>query len=95
MRVEVLVALALVTTVGAVGLAAQKGGGSGGGGGGRVTTPVKTTVGAELRLSRESANPNGIAQIKVSLTEPKPISTGFYDFSGGFDDFMGISCDQK
>jgi hypothetical protein len=53
-----------------------------------ATAPV--TAGAELRVSKETTNPGGIAQIKLSLTEPKPISTGYYDFSGGYD-LMGIS----
>jgi hypothetical protein len=82
-----LVAVALATTIGTMSLsaqkAAQKGSGSSGGG--------KISVGVELRVSQEVANPGGIAQIKVSLTEPKPISTGLFGMSGDFGELMGVS----
>jgi hypothetical protein len=45
-----------------------------------------------LDIRDETAPPGGIAQVKVFLTEPKPISTGDFGFSfGGFDDFAGIA----
>ena len=49
-------------------------------------------TGISLKISREIAPPGGIAQLKVSVTEPRPISTGglSVDF-GGFDEFAGIA----
>jgi hypothetical protein len=46
----------------------------------------------ELRITEELAPPGGIAQVKLEVTEPKPISTGrmFMQFDG-FDDFAGIA----
>ncbi|HLK65799.1 MAG TPA: IPT/TIG domain-containing protein [Bryobacteraceae bacterium] len=43
---------------------------------------------SEIRVSNEIAPPGGMAQIKVSLTSPKPIITGLMsaDFSSGFID---------
>jgi hypothetical protein len=48
-------------------------------------------AGVSLKVSKEVAPPGGIAQIKISVTEPKPISTGsmFMDF--GANDFVGIA----
>jgi hypothetical protein len=44
-----------------------------------------------LTIPDETAPPGGTAQVKVFLTEPKPISTGDMAFSfGGFEDFVGI-----
>jgi hypothetical protein len=49
-------------------------------------------AGVGLRVSREVAPPGGIAQIKVTFTEPKPISTGRMLFNfAGFDSFVGIA----
>jgi hypothetical protein len=52
-------------------------------------------TGVSLAISREVAPPGGLAQIKVSVTEPRPISTGsvglaFADFNG-FDGIAAIS----
>jgi hypothetical protein len=45
-----------------------------------------------LRISSEIAPPGGIAQLKVSVTEPRPISTGGLAFEfDGFDGFAGIT----
>ncbi len=52
--------------------------------------PAPVTV----RLSSETAPPGGIAQVKVLLTAPKPITTGdvSMDFSSGeFDSISGIA----
>lgn len=46
---------------------------------------------AELAVSDEVAMPGSIAQIKVFLTEPKPISTGLFDISDGFGDLAGVT----
>src|SRR4051794_24471445 len=49
-------------------------------------------AGVSLAVSREVAPPSGIAQVKVSVTEPRPITTGGMLFNfGGFDDFVGIA----
>ena len=45
----------------------------------------------ELRVSHETAPPGGIAQIKVELTEPKPISTGLFKVNGDFGELAGVS----
>ena len=45
----------------------------------------------ELEISHETAPPGGIAQIKVDLTEPKPISTGLFKVSGNFGELAGVS----
>jgi len=49
-------------------------------------------AGVSLTISNDAAPPGGITQIKVLVTEPKPISTGGmrFDFSG-FDGFAGIA----
>src|SRR4051812_6081746 len=49
-------------------------------------------AGVSLAVSEEKAPPGGIAQVKISVTEPKPISTGsmFTSFAG-FDAFAGIA----
>ena len=49
-------------------------------------------AGVSLTISQETAPPGGIAQIKVTVTEPRPISTGgmLVDFAG-FDSFDGIA----
>ena len=57
------------------------------GSGGGTTGPLT------VRISSETAPPNGVAQMKLLLTAPKPISTGFADM--GFDsssiDILGIA----
>src|SRR5688572_25495281 len=45
----------------------------------------------ELRISHETAPPGGIAQIKVEVTEPKPISTGLFKVTGDFGELAGVS----
>jgi len=68
----------------------------------RVTTDARssrvpvgattTTVGVSLKISSEIAPPGGLAQMKVFVTEPKPISTAFADVGvGGFFDVAGIA----
>jgi hypothetical protein len=51
---------------------AQKGGGVGGGGGGGVTPPGL----GEVRVPNEKIPAGGTVQMKFSLTQPRPISTG-------------------
>lgn len=46
--------------------------------------------GVSLKVSNEIAPPGGIAQMKISVTEPRPISTGGMFFSTSFD-FAGIA----
>jgi hypothetical protein len=49
-------------------------------------------AGVSLKVSHESAPPGGIAQIKVTVTEPKPISTGRMALSfGRLDRIAGIA----
>jgi hypothetical protein len=49
-------------------------------------------AGVSFKVSKEIAPPGGIAQIKVLVTEPKPISTGrlFFNYDG-FDSVAGIA----
>jgi len=52
------------------------------------------TVPATLRVTNEIAPPGGMAQVKVLLTSPKPITTGSMDFDmpdGDFDSIDGIA----
>ncbi len=46
-------------------------------------TAAQAVVGVSLKIARETAPPGGIAQVKVLVTEPKPISTGRMAFSFG------------
>ena len=49
-------------------------------------------VGVSLSVSRETAPPGGIAQMKVFITEPKPISTGSGSFMfAAYEDVVGIA----
>ena len=80
MRINMFLAVTLAATCGMGQLSAQK----------AQTAGTTTTALAELSVSQETTNPGGVAQIKVSLTEPKPISTGSFDFSGGYD-LLGIA----
>jgi hypothetical protein len=51
-----------------------------------------TFVGLSVKVLNESVPPGGVAQMKVTITEPKPISTGRGDmFYGGFDMVDGIA----
>lgn len=54
---------------------------------------------ASLRLTHETAPPGGIAQLKLELTEPKPIirTRAFLDVfeSGILESFEGIAADQS
>lgn len=48
--------------------------------------------GLSLKISVEKAPPGAIAQIKLLVTEPKPITTGWADMSfDGFSDFAGFA----
>src|SRR5947209_20361510 len=52
------------------------------------------TLPTTLRVSNETAPPGGMAQVKVLLTSPKPITTGSMDFdmsSLAFDSIDGIA----
>jgi hypothetical protein len=51
--------------------------------------PVKRAV-AELRIGHETALPGAIVQIKLFLTEPKPISTGLFDVAAEFGELAGV-----
>jgi hypothetical protein len=57
-----------------------------------IPTAVRATLpnSVSLRLSNEVAPPGGIAQMKVAVTEPRPISTGGMSFFADFD-FAGIA----
>ena len=52
---------------------------------------AQNPLAVELRVSHETAPPGGIAQIKVELTEPKPISTGLFKVNGDFGELAGVS----
>jgi hypothetical protein len=52
-----------------------------------VTAPDEENQ-VDLKFRREAAPPGGLAQMKVYITEPKPISTGGARFS--FDEFESI-----
>lgn len=48
----------------------------------------------EVRIDDETIPPGGVVQLKVGLTDPHPISTGFMDMpvdEGFFDSFLGLS----
>ena len=48
-------------------------------------------TGVSLAVSREIAPPGGIAQVKIDITEPRPISTGGLRFSSGGWDIVGVA----
>lgn len=49
-------------------------------------------LGLSLSVSKETAPPGGLAQLKVFVTEPKPISTGSTSFSfDAYDAILGIA----
>lgn len=49
-------------------------------------------AGVSLSVSRETAPPGGVAQMKVYITEPKPISTGSGSFTfAPYEDIIGIA----
>src|SRR5882724_10955463 len=55
---------------------------------------IAQTTPTTLRVTNEIAPPGGMAQIKVLLTSPMPITSGnmAFDFSSfGFDDISGIA----
>jgi hypothetical protein len=57
-----------------------------------LASPPTAAAVVSLKISNEIAPPGGIAQMKVFVTEPKPISTAFADVGlGGFGDVVGIS----
>src|SRR6266850_1572387 len=58
-----------------------------------IPTALGATLpnGLSLRVSNEVAPPGGIAQMKVTLTEPRPISTGRMFFSAASFDFAGVA----
>jgi hypothetical protein len=54
--------------------------------------PAAVFPGLSIKILDESAPPGGIAQMKMMITEPKPISTGRGGFSyDGFDSVDGIA----
>jgi len=54
--------------------------------------PAAVFRGLSIKILDESAPPGGIAQMKMMITEPKPISTGRGGFSyDGFDSVDGIA----
>lgn len=49
-------------------------------------------AGVSLKIGTETVPPGGLAQIKLFITEPKPISTGFASLElDGLSDIVGIS----
>ena len=58
-----------------------------------IPTALRATLptGLSLKVSNEVAPPGGIAQMKVSVTEPRPISTGRMRFNPASFDFAGIA----
>jgi uncharacterized membrane protein YgcG len=58
-----------------------------------VPVVAQTTTATTVRVTNEVAPPGGIAQVKVLLTSPKPITIGnmTVDFSGSFDSIDGIA----
>ena len=54
-----------------------------------VRAALPLVAGVELGIRDVTAPPGGNAQVQVSLTEPKPISTG--DFGFDFGDFAGMA----
>src|SRR6185436_6952705 len=49
-------------------------------------------AGVSLKIGNETVEPGGIAQVKLFVTEPKPISTARNRLSlGGFSSFEGIA----
>ena len=68
------------------------GGGTGGGGGGGTVPAAPNAL--SLRVSSEVGPPGSIVQVKLLVTNPKPIVTGTFamDFNSFvFDDILGIS----
>jgi len=60
--------------------------------GGTSVLSASLFTGVSLTISREVVPPGGIAQIKVSVTEPQPISTGSVGLAfADFDGFAGIA----
>ncbi len=50
------------------------------------------TLPMELRIPDETAVPGGVIQLKLEVTEPRPISTGGGGFSfGDYDQFLGLA----
>jgi len=59
---------------------------------GTAVLSASVFAGVALNISREVAPPGGLAQVKVSVTEPQPISTGSVALAfSGFDGFAGIA----
>jgi hypothetical protein len=58
-----------------------------------IPTALRATLptGLSLRVSNEVVPPGGIAQMKVTVTEPRPISTGRMRFNAASFDFAGIA----
>lgn len=72
-----------------VSAASGSGGGGGGGGGGAVAPGVLS-----LKISDEIAPPGGVVQMKLSVTEPRPIIRGTVSMSYDtdlIDSFLGIA----
>src|SRR5574341_564658 len=59
-----------------------------------LSIPLFAIVPVSLKISNEVTPPGGVAQVKVFITEPTPISTGYmgmsYD-SAAFGDVLGIA----
>jgi len=86
MKVSLSLALLLTTSLAFASGGTGSGGGTGGGGG----APVCGCV--ELAVSKEIALPGALTQMKIMLTEPKPISTGGGSLSfSAYDSLVGIS----
>ena len=55
-----------------------------------------TFAGVSLSVSKETAPPGGMAQVKVFITEPKPISTGGgHIFFDAYDSVLGIALSSE
>ena len=81
-------AILLLLTGLPVPVSAAKGGGGGGGGGGGATT------GLSLKIRDEIAPPGGVVQMKLEVTEPRPIVRGTVSLSydeSMIDSFLGIA----
>ena len=60
-----------------------------------VHAQVAAPRGVSLMISNESAPPGSLVQMKVFVTEPKPISTAFADIGlGDFSEIAGIAVDS-
>lgn len=59
---------------------------------GAVTTTAAQTLPMEVRTADETAVPGGVLQLKLEVTEPRPIFTGGGGWSfDGYDQFLGLA----